>query len=105
MIEDNNGSTLCNGTWGQGVSLVPPTDGTDNGIAYMRLKRQGDQWTYLLSSDGLSWTPVYQTVQQVWTVAECGAVLRRTGDHLRPGLLFQRCLAHLIKTARPRLPR
>ncbi len=72
MIQDNNGSTLCNGNWGQSVSLVPPTDGTDNGIAYMRLKRQGDQWTYLLSSDGLSWTPVYQTVQQVWTVAQVG---------------------------------
>ncbi|MGP8238704.1 MAG: Ig-like domain-containing protein [Limisphaerales bacterium] len=71
-VQDGNGNTLCNGSWGQSVSLVAPSDGTDNGTAFMRLRRQGDMWTFLLSSDGFNWTAVYQPVQQVWTVAQIG---------------------------------
>ncbi len=73
IIQGGNGNTMAGGTWGLGVSsLVPPSDGTDNGTAYMRLKRQGNQWTYLLSADGISWETVYQPVTQAWTVAQVG---------------------------------
>jgi hypothetical protein len=73
IIQNGNGNTLCNGTWAQSVApLVSPTDGTDNGIAYMRLRRQGDMWTFLVSTDGLNWATVYQPVQQAWTVAQIG---------------------------------
>jgi hypothetical protein len=72
IIQNGNGNTLCANGFAQAVSLVPPTDGTDNGTAYMRLKRQGDLWTYSLSSNGVDWVTVYQPVTQAWPVAYVG---------------------------------
>jgi hypothetical protein len=73
IIQNGNGNTLAGGTWGIPVgTLVSPTDGTDNGTAYMRLRRQDDTWTFLLSPDGFNWETVYQPVTQTWTVAQVG---------------------------------
>jgi hypothetical protein len=71
IIRDGNGGILYpNG--GFPITTIPrPTDG-NIGTAYLKLKRQSDQWTFSVSPNGFDWEIAYQPVQQAWTVAQLG---------------------------------
>jgi hypothetical protein len=73
IINGGAGSSLAGGTYALPISsLTIPPDGGNIGTAYLRLRRQGDTWTFLISPDGVVWETVYHPIQQAWTMAQLG---------------------------------
>ncbi len=71
-IQNGNSTSYYSGGAIHIVSLQTPGDGTSSGIAYLKLQRKGDTWTFSISPDGAVWETVYQPIQQPWTVAQVG---------------------------------
>ncbi|MEK7675014.1 MAG: Ig-like domain-containing protein [Verrucomicrobiota bacterium] len=80
-----------------------PTEG-NAGTIYLRVKRQGDQWTFFTSPDGITWSQ-RSTFSQIWAVARVGVhATNQKPNATSPAPAFTARVDYFFNQAAPIVP-